>query len=584
MLKLLTIQNIAIAENLSAEFGPSLNVITGETGAGKSILVDALTLLRGNRVDVSLIRSGCDSATVTAVFDLPKQSPVREVLEELGIHLDDDELVLRKTIQRSGKHKSFVNDVLLHGRSLHRVAAELIDISSQFENQRLLDNEKHTYYLDAFVSANAISQRLSDLYRTAIDLLKELKGVEDKIQQQKREQALYEYEVKEIEDAQLAEAEWGQVQVTLNLGNKTALAQKLCAEVQESISEAENSCLTQLKMSQRNIEKLIKLAGNTTLPVTLENVQECLAHLENLSFAVHRSASLFDIDAESLQNAEERAEVYNKILAKFGPSLADVDAYLCKCRSYLSQSDTLEARRASLSHEGAKLIQESIDLATKLSKKRVAGLAQLSKMVEGELSELGMQKTRFICLLEKETRARDLVFPESIVQQVPNDVLAQFSEMSELGFERAHFLMSANVGIEPQPIEKVASGGELSRVMLAIKNVLFNDTALSVFVFDEIDTGVSGQIAAKIGRKLAEFCESRQSICITHLAQVACFAHSHFVAHKKVVQNKTVTNLHKASEAERVEELAKMISGEKVTTESLAQAKRLSLEAKRIAT
>ncbi|MCA2959368.1 MAG: DNA repair protein RecN [Silvanigrellales bacterium] len=600
MLRMLSIQNIAIAENLVVDFDSGLNIITGETGAGKSILVDALSLLRGGKVDIGLIRDGAEAAHVAASFHLPVNSRTFGLLEELGIAPDADEprlLSVRRSLSRSQKHRGYVNDVPVSTRVLQQVTADLIDISSQFENQRLLESEAHTRYLDHFSGLADTAAAFGKGYARYQALVREIASLEEERALRKRERELFEFELTQIDEGALSEAEWSSVQETLALGNKASSAQRIIASLNEALTDGEVNCLQLVRACHKSVERLVRLAAGVELKLRPERLEELSSLVEDIAYETQQTLSQFDIDEEKLQNAFARAEVYNRLLQKFGPSLADVHSHRERCVAHLERDVSLGGDVARLAKEAARVAEELVALASKLSEGRRKNRGGLAKAVMQELGELGMAKARFVCSLvdfeqatlsaESEGTQPALATPV-VLQSVPADVAAELSEavrkrftrLTRHGFERAQFLMSANLGLEPQPIERVASGGELSRTMLAIKSVLFEQESMSLFVFDEIDTGISGAIAAKVGRKLAEFCAARQALCITHLPQVACFARAHYVVSKQHTKTRTVARIAKATPEETLRELASMISGEEVTPESLAHARALVREAR----
>jgi DNA repair protein RecN (Recombination protein N) len=593
MLRTLSIQNIAIAENLAVDFESGLNIITGETGAGKSILVDALALLRGGKVDAGLIRDGTDTAHVAASFQLPKGSRVFSAMEEYGIALDADEprlVTVRRALSRSAKHRAYVNDVPVNSRTLQHIAADLIDISSQFENQRLLESDAHTRYLDHYSGLADAAQGFARGHGRYLSLCRSIAALEEERDLRRRERELFEFELAQIEDARLSEGEWASVQETLALGNKASAAQRIIGAITETLAEGEVNCLQLVRACHKNAERLARLAPGVELKLKAERFEDLLSLVEDMSFEAQQTSSQFDIDEEKLQGAFERAEVYNRMLQKFGPGLSDVFAHGDACRKHLSRDVTLEVDIQALAVQAAEQAEELVGIAARLSEGRRRSMGSLSKAIMQELSELGMPKARFVCSLvegvgkDASTSAASsdadvgTSLPPSVSALLGERARVEFTRLSRHGFERAQFLMSANLGLEPQPIEKVASGGELSRTMLAIKSVLFEQESMSLFVFDEIDTGISGAIAAKVGRKLAEFCASRQALCITHLPQVACFARAHYIVAKQHARNRTVAGIRKASLEDRLAELAGMISGEEVTPESLAQARALVRE------
>lgn len=587
MLVRLHIQNLAIAENVCVSLTHGLNIITGETGAGKSLLVDALALLRGAKADVSLIRDGTDNASVSGSFRPTADSSVWGLLEANGCLKDSDspdEITLRRVLSRTGKHRSYINDTQISTRVLQDVASELIDISSQFENQKLLNPETHTWYLDEFVEATELREQFTGAWQSAWSRVGEIDRLERELALQKREQDLCQFELDQIDQAELRDDEWARIQRIVALGQKATQASRLTTDLRYLVSDSEQSFVSQLSMCRRSVERLGKLAGSESLPLRVEKIDEISAHLEELLQQLDATEDLFRIDEQELQEALNRCEIYNTLLQKFGPTLDDVRAHRELCLHKLSQTsalqDVLLQQRSLLKQD----VEKCLSLAAELSKRRRSGLTAISSAIQKALAELGMPKTRFVCELAaglSSTSPR--ILNASAAEMLTDEQREAFLLLSKSGAERAQFMMSANAGIAPQPIERVASGGELSRTMLAIKSVLFADGAVSVFVFDEIDTGISGSIAAKVGRKLAEFCAQRQALCITHLAQVACFANCHFIATKSLKKGKTVAEIKEASAEQRLHALAGMVAGEKVTKESLAQARALLSEAQGVA-
>ena len=584
MLRMLSIQNLAIAENLNVEFDEGLNIITGETGAGKSLLVDALSLLKGSRFETTLLRQGAPSAHVTAQFQLSPKSRVKNMLLEMGIFGSEEDpvnsITIRRSFFRAQKHRAFLNDVPVSGKALQQVCAELIDINSQFDNQNLLDAQSHMRYLDHFAGLAEQQAAFGKEFSEFVSLGKEIELLLTAQGKKKRELELLQFEYGQITEAQLKSEEWEAIQATLALGQKASIGSKICAEILDSLSEGEANCLQILKAGKRNLEKLCKLTPAGTLHVSPQRFEEVVSHLSDLAFEMQRTLQQFSIDEEQLEIANARSETYNKLLQKFGPTLASVFAHAAHCKNMLEGDKKSDAELEEKMRRAIQKSRNLINTASVLSSKRQSNLNNLSLVIEKELSELGMPKARFQCiLLPNEPSAFSGILFHWLVNKVSDTELEMISTLGKFGFETAQFLLSANLGVEPQPLEKVASGGELSRIMLAIKGVLFEQESVSLFVFDEIDTGISGAVAAMVGRKLSNFCRGRQALCITHLPQVACHAHSHYIVSKRTENKKTVAKIEKANEAMRFREIAAMLSGEELTRESLAQAKALVKEA-----
>lgn len=583
MLIRLHIQNLAIAENICISLAQGLNIITGETGAGKSLLVDALALLRGAKADAGLIRDGHENAIVSGSFKVPASSGFWRLFELHGCLRDDEhpeEVTLRRVLSRTGKHRSFINDTQVGTRIIQELASELIDISSQFENQKLLNTETHTLYLDEFAHTTELRLQFQKTWQSTWATVAEIEALTTEINLKRREQDLCQFELEQIETADLREDEWVRVQRLVTLGQKAVQAAKMTADIRSLISENDQSCLSHLNHCRKAIERLKKIAGTENVPLGVEKIDEIAAHMEDLLTQVDQTESIFQIDEHELHEALARSETYNTLLQKFGPTLADVFTHREHCISSVSQSDALQEKLNTLRTELSESVDRALTLADALSSQRAAGLGPLSVAIQKALAELGMPRARFVCELPRTATATlSKTTSPDVFDGIDADSLEKFLLLGRTGAEKAQFLMSANTGIAPQPIEKIASGGELSRTMLAIKSILFEDGTMSVFVFDEIDTGISGSIASKVGRKLSEFCSKRQALCITHLAQVACFANCHFIASKRLKSGKTQAEIKIATQQEQIQALASMVAGEKLTKESLAQAQALLVEA-----
>ncbi|WGL61259.1 hypothetical protein QEJ31_06595 [Pigmentibacter sp. JX0631] len=590
MLKQLYIQNLAIAENIVVNFKNSLNVITGETGAGKSLLVDAMSLLRGARVDTYLIRTGEESALITGIFSPQKNKfTIFNLLEEYGIPVysdDPEEIILKRYIQRNGKHKSTVNETIVSTKVLQHIAAELIDISSQFENQKLLDTESHTYYLDEIANNIEIYKNYITTYLLAHEKIKIIKSLMHEQNLLKREKNLYEFELSQIKESNINATEFKELEEVIAIGKKSAIIKKNCHEIISNLSQNDPSCMDILKISKKTIEKMYRHSGNNEFANYLEQIDSIIFLVEEFSHKLEITSEKYTVEESNLHQAIQRMDTYNKILQKFGPTIEDALIYKNKCEEFLSKTLTIDLEIEAEILQCEETIKKCLYLSEQLSKNRKNKLSLLTQSIEKELSELGMEKSKFICELKENNKINDFQELFNFIEKpIFREAITKFQQLSKFGKEKAQFLLSTNVGIEAQPIDKVASGGELSRIMLAIKNILFGNNSMSVFVFDEIDTGISGNIAAKVGKKLLEFCRgnnenmSRQAICITHLPQVACFAQNHFVVIKEFTSNRTSTKIFEASEEEKLKEIAILLSGEEVSAESIAQAKVLVQEA-----
>lgn len=591
MLKQLNIQNLAIAKNVTVQFQNGFNVITGETGAGKSLLVEAMSLLRGCRVELSLIRSGHDSAQVTGIFIPNKNdSIVFSMLENLGIPRFEDDpnaIIIKRYIQRNGKHKATVNENLVSSKILQTIASELIDISSQFENQKLLDSETHTSFLDEIAGNSLLYKEYLSHYNQAQERLKKIAQIIKEQNLIYREKKLYEFELSQIIEANISEIEFKNLEETISIGNKNNISKNICSEINLNLCNNDINCIDILKYTKKNIEKLFKNSPQNEVLIYIEKIDEIITLVEDLVNNIELTSNKFEINESVFMQANQRIETYNKMLSRFGPNFDDIIQYKKKCEEYLIKSENINDELNIIIKNCEIDMKNAIEYSKKISINRNNKLTYISNSVQKELSALGMQNTKFVCDLKNITNIDENKYSELKNVSICQNTLKIFNSLSKTGAEKAQFLLSTNLGIDIQPIEKIASGGELSRIMLAIKNILFGEDTMSVFVFDEIDSGISGNIATKVGRKLSEFCKnsdgliSRQALCITHLAQVACFAQNHFIASKEFVENKTLTKITQANNEEKLNEIAILLSGEEISQESLAQAKVLISEAKK---
>lgn len=586
MLKNLNIQNLAIAENITVDFLKGLNVITGETGSGKSLLVDALSLLRGCRVDINIIRHGFDSAQVTGIFSPTIQhEEVFLLLEKYGIPQyseDPTEIILKRFIHRSGKHKASINENIVSLKILQLIAGELIDISSQFENQKLLDNEMHTYFLDEFCGNSKLYKKYLNEYNITHENIKKLKKMLQELELLKRERSLYEFELSQIQESGYSIDEFKKIEEIISKGNNSILLKKLCFEITENIYTNEINCINLFKKCKKNINKLSKISENKYFINLEEKLDEIILLTEDFAYNIELNSQNFDINEQEFDKANSRIEIYNKLLLKFGPKIEDIEEYRKKCEDFINKLYKQEQEIKEFSASCELKMKNCVTLAKQLKVTREKKLSLISESIEKELIELGMKKSKFVCILKSSKNNFDFFKHDELIKNnLLSNIANEFFALNKFGSERAQFLFTTNLGIDPQEIEKIASGGELSRIMLAIKGILFAEEAVSVFVFDEIDSGISGNIATKVGKKLSEFCkkDGRQAICITHLPQVACFAENHYIVYKEFKENKTITKIAKANEQEKLNEIALLLSGEAMSKESLAQAKVLIQEA-----
>ena len=541
MLSLLHIENIAIIQSADIRFDRGFNVLTGETGAGKSIVIDAISAVLGERTSRELIRTGAKSALVTAVFT--GEFPTRW-LEDNGFPDPGEELMLQREIQGDGRNSCRVNGRPMTVAQLRELGRQLLNIHGQHDGQQLLDPGYHLGYLDSFGKTGPLLAEYQAAYQEMSRLRRRIAGLEmDEAERSRRVDTLN-YQIRELERAELRVGEDEELDARRTLLRG---AGKLMEAVQgaqfalsgnedspgacDLIGEAEGAVRSVAKYGARLEELGDKL---TALRYAADDAAELLRDLEGE----------LDFSPDELDRLESRLDVIYRLKKKYGPTVADMLDYLERCRRELEQiqdaDDTIQKLEKEL--EGARA--EAGRRGEALSKARQQAARELQSRVQEELRQLDMPKVRF---------------------QVEFAPVSGEDGMDETGLDQVQFLMSANVGEGLRPIQKVASGGELARIMLALKNVLAEDDGIGTLVFDEVDTGVSGRAAQKVAEKMADVARRKQVLCVTHLPQIAAMADTHFSVEKGERDGRTYTNVERLDREGRREELARLVGGASVT-------------------
>jgi DNA repair protein RecN (Recombination protein N) len=553
MLKLLRINNIALIPSLEVEFGPGLTLLTGETGAGKSILIDALGLLLGDRASPDLIRSGEERAAVEAVFDVDGASAL---LEEHGLSSDGDEVVIRRELQASGKGRATVNGALVPVSLLRDLAPRLTVIHGQHEPQGLLDPSTHLDLLDHFAGADdgrPLAEFFRDL-RAAEAALERLRG--DRREAERRREML-EFQAGEIERAGLAAGEEEALRVEkarqANAGRLAALS----GEAYGLLYDDEGAALSRLGLVFRRVEDLAAI--DPSFRGFLDARAGALAPLEDLALRLRDYKEQLEVSPGRLDEIEGRLATIERLKKKYGATAEEVLAFGERCRRELDLLASPEEQERTLEARRERLASTYLERARALSKRRRAAALELRRKVQAELAQLAMEKTRF----EVAFTPAD---PEARVDP---------AEWTERGLERAEFLLSPNPGEELRPLARIASGGELSRIMLGLKSVVRSDSPGLTLVFDEVDAGIGGRVAEVVGRKLKAVAARQQVLCVTHLPQIAALADQHLAVRKKVEKGRTVTLVERLAEDAQVEEVARMLGGETITSTARQHAREM---------
>jgi len=543
MLKLLKINNIALIPSLELELGPGLTLLTGETGAGKSILIDALGLVLGDRASPDLIRSGEERATVEAVFEVPG---AQALLDERGLPADGEEIVLRRELQASGKGRATVNAALVPLSLLRELGPQLSVVHGQHEPQGLLDPAAHLAIVDHFAGEDE-ARPIGELYRDVCAAEAALERLRGDRREGERRREMLEFQASEIEQAALAPGEEQALGTEkARHANATRLA-SLSGEAFALLYDDEAAALTELGHVFKRVEELAAI--DPEFRPFLEAKADCLPPLEDLARFLRDYGGRLELRPGRLDEIESRLALIERLKKKYGASVDEVIAFGARCREELQESATPEEQERKLEERRERASTAYLERARALSKRRRAVARELVRRVQAELAELAMEKTRFEVLF------------------TPADAEAALdpSSWTEHGLERAEFLLSPNQGEELRPLARIASGGELSRIMLALKSVVRSDAPGLTLVFDEVDAGIGGRVAEVVGRKLKALADKQQVLCVTHLPQIAAFADQHLAVRKQVARGRTQTDVDTLSATDRVEEVARMLGGETVT-------------------
>ncbi len=545
MLQLLHIENIAVIEEADITFDEGFNALTGETGAGKSIVIDAMGAVLGQRTSRDLIRTGAAKAFVSAMFS---GVPPLPVLEECGLEAEDGELLLQREIYADGKNACRVGGRPVTVAQLRRIGGALLNIHGQHDGQQLLDEEQHGAYLDSFGRVEAELGAYAACYEAMEVTRKKLKSLQmDEAEKERRMDSLT-FQIQELEKAQLKP---GEEETLLQRRNLLRNSEKFMSAVQGavwSLTGGDDGGVSELR------EAAGAVSGVKGLDDRFGQLHERLESLYSEAYDVAETLrdlqDSFDFSPQELDELEGRADLLYRLKKKYGPTVEDMLAYLEKCREELDQIAFAADTTARLEKQLEKERGRAMKAARALSEARKAAAKRLEERIQEELRQLDMPKVRFaICFEEKEPDA--------------------------LGIDVVRFLMSANVGEELRPINKVASGGELARIMLALKNVLAENELIGTLVFDEVDTGVSGRAAQKVAEKLAQVSRRKQVLCVTHLPQLAAMADTHFSVEKGEREGRTYTRVLRLDRERRKEELARLTGGQRVTSALLAGAEEL---------
>lgn len=579
MITELSIRGLAIIDSLTIAFSPGFNVITGETGAGKSILIKGLHFLLGGKTATDAIRTGAEQATVTGAFVVPQGHPALGILDRAGIAFDYADhgggLLVRRQLTLKGRSQGWINDTPVTNALLREVGGTLVDVFGQHENQRLLNESHHLEYLDAFLSDPGKRDLVRDRVREAaakVDALKELVAT---FHARTKDHDYFAFRLTALRDFKPTVEDYESVQSLCTRGesevrSKAALNQAMAAIDSEDEGPGPAARL-------RDASRVLVTLGKELAPLS-ERADALASEIDELSYELGKLGSRFDVDEREVEAAQERLFGYQDLLRKHGvreiTELVEEETRLGQEIAFVeSAAETLASEIAGL----AKLAEEVVKLASQLSTSRKKAAELLEKRVQLEMRELSMPGARLkaeLVAVQRTLPALDLDSVDGALVPKWNAVAEKLSKVGDQGAERCQFLLSSNPGEPLMPLARVASGGEMSRIMLALKKSLVVDAETCVLVFDEIDTGISGRVADVVGRKMRELSSSLQVLCISHLPQVAVYADTHFLV-KKAGTKRTESTILRLSADESAKEIARLLSGAEVSKTGLANARAL---------
>lgn len=563
MLTTLRIKNLALVADLTLELQPGCNVITGETGAGKSIILGALNLVLGQRADRSLIRSGSDSCSVEALFDVRKlRAPLKSFLDENGLEpCDDGQLVLKRTFTTAGTNRQFVNGSATTLNVLASIGEWLVDMHGPHDHQSLLHPAKQLAILDAFGGLEKEREAFGELVRRRTELESDKSGliVDEKTYAQQLD--LLRFQVKEIEAARFQPDEEEQLTQEHNRASNAAKLLQLSQTALDVLSESETSLLTQAGSIGRTLQELQRVDAGAAALVELH--EQGVSVLRDLQMELSRYADKVDVDPARLAELDERLNLIHSLKRKYGATLAEVIAFGAEAKTKLQALESRDAELARLNAALTKLDAELLKTGKKLSAERKKVIPQLAKAAAKQLADLGFKQSKFDVEQKMEVRSEKLEAGTSNSQPLTP---------SSSGFDTIEFQFSPNVGEPLKPLRAIASSGEMARVMLALKTVLAAQDEIPVLVFDEVDANVGGETANAVGEKMKQIAAKRQVFCITHLPQVAAPADAHYVVSKQVKDGRTISEITLLDKKSRVTELARMLGGQTEAARKHAEA------------
>jgi DNA repair protein RecN (Recombination protein N) len=566
MLVCLRVKHLAIIDELEVEFPAGLNVVTGETGAGKSILVTALSVVLGQKAGPQLVRTGSTEAEIEALFDVTDHPVARELARQMGVD-SDGELVLRRVIQSSGRSRAYVNGRLASAQQLADLAEGLCDISSQHEHHTLVKASSHMQYLDAFADLTGKRDQMAEAFASLSKAHAELAAHIESTQQRGEREDLLRHQVAEIEDLDPKPGEQLTLVEERDRLRHAARLMQLTGGTEESLYSGDDALCTQLARLVRNVEEGATI--DPRLAKLATQLGSAHSEIEDVARELSAYANGIVSSPERLNEIEERLDALSRIARKYGGNLEAALAHKTQAKQLLENLERGESRTEELQAAVEKQEARARKLAETLSAERKVAAKKLGRAVSKELSSLAMGDATIVVEVEPSKGGRQ------------GEVAIDGAKLSSTGIDRVEFLIAPNRGETPRPLSQIASGGELSRAMLGLKRVLAGLGPGGLYVFDEVDSGVGGAVAEVIGQKIREVSKHHQVLCITHLPQIAVYADTHYRVQKRVDKGRTHSEIVRLSKEDQLEEVARMLGGIEITRETRAAAREMIRTARR---
>lgn len=560
MIKSLYIKDYALIEELEVSFGPGLNILTGQTGAGKSIIIGALNMILGERADTDVIRQGADKAISEAVIDVGENSYLKKLLESNAVEFSHN-LILRREIRSSGS-RAFINDTPVNISVLKQAGNRLVDLHGQHDHQLLLKEESHIGVIDQFEPVQVAKKEYGIEYRKMSGLQQKLQELKRRERELKEKTELYQFQVKELEAAALDPSEEEQIESEMNLLDNAEDLDRKASAISEIGSGDEFGLIQLLNTIKLHLEDMARIEPE--FKDYLEEVNTARISIQEAVQFAERYRDRIEFNPERLEHLRKRQSDLNRLQKKYGKTIPDLIAYLSEILDELNLAENFDFEIEKIESDISKQAQLLKQKAEMLHERRRETGEELSRYIIDSLKSLGITNAKF--LVDVKWIRSDSGWIEvdgHSVQCMPS------------GCDEVRFFISTNKGEEPKPLAKIASGGEVSRVMLSLKSILAKEHQLPVMIFDEIDTGISGKISEKVGKVMRELAKYCQIVAITHQPQIASQAHRHYRVEKEERRDRTITSILQLSEEEHIHEIAALMSGEEITDSALNSAREL---------